>query len=192
MGLFALALVGGALASIVALWRQPALPRAWLVLSLAATPQLLLLLGIRLPGMYLITGAVALVWCLINRRLSGALLIAVGIGLNLLIMAYHNGTMPIRSDVITAIGEPFEPGTAFVNSKDTVVASSPLWLLSDWIIVPTKPYPVVASPGDLLIVVGIVWWLFFSHQPAKDVANADNVRDSGLGGTAPAAPSRPE
>lgn len=192
MGLFALALVGAAFASLIALWRQPTLPRAWMVLSLAAAPQVLLLLGVRFPGMYLITGMVALMWCLMNRQLPGALVVAVGIGLNLVVMAYHGGAMPIRSDVIKAIGESFDPGTALVTSKDTVVHSSPLWLLSDWIIIPTKPYPIVASPGDLLIIAGIIWWLFFSHQPAKDQAHADNVRGSAISGTTHTATSRPK
>ena len=47
------ALAGGALA----LWRPPQMPRYWLLLSIAAVPQLGSLLGIWIPGMFLVSVA---------------------------------------------------------------------------------------------------------------------------------------
>ncbi len=57
------ALGGGMLAFL----RPPQLPRYWLLLLIAAAPQLGSLLGIWIPGMFLVTVCAFCAWSLCNR-----------------------------------------------------------------------------------------------------------------------------
>ncbi|MBK9713764.1 MAG: DUF5317 family protein [Kouleothrix sp.] len=187
MALLAISLIGAICSAGLAFWRRPETPRYWPLLALVALPQLGMALGARLPGMIAASAAAAIVWCLANWPVRGALVAALGIGLNLLAIANHGGSMPIRADVLASIGQLFAPGTLLANSKDVVVHASPVWLLSDWIVLPIGAASIVASPGDLLIVAGIAYWLLFSHQSKKDQPNADTVDQTDLGRAAHAA-----
>jgi hypothetical protein len=146
----------------IALWRSPRMPRYNLLLVIAAVPQLGNLLHIHVPGMFLVSVATTVVWCLCNRAIPGVLVVAAGALMNLLAMALHGGAMPIRADVLAAVGQLAEPGTRLMGSKDVVVAASPLWLLSDWLVVMSEPYALVVSPGDIVVVAGILCWLVLS------------------------------
>lgn len=82
-----------------------------------------------------------------NRRLPGALLIAAGAALNLMVVVV-NGAMPVSADAIAAVGGSFPTDPLHT----TLVADSRLPLLSDII-----PFPVVRtaySAGDVLIALG--------------------------------------
>jgi hypothetical protein len=158
------ALAGGALA----LWRPPQMPRYWLLLSIAAVPQLGSLLGIWIPGMFLVSVAAIFVWCLCNRAIAGVAAVAVGVVMNLLVMAFHGGAMPIHAETLASIGHNFAPGTLLMGSKDVVVQSAALWLLSDWLVLPAGATAFVASPGDLVVIVGVIWWLLLSYHEEKD------------------------
>ena len=164
MTLVAIALSAAALAR----WRKPATPRGWPLLGLALAPQLVARLGWSTPGLFFLSIVVVFGWCLYNRDVRGARLAAIGIGLNLLAMAWHGGSMPIRIDVLAAIGVAAEPGALLLGSKDVAVLTSPLWLLSDWIIIRLPSGPIVVSPGDFLVIAGVVWWLLFSRPLAKE------------------------
>jgi Family of unknown function (DUF5317) len=153
------ALGGGALA----IWRPPRVPRYWLLLAIAAVPQLGSLLGIWIPGMFLVSVAAIFIWCLCNRAIAGVPVVAVGAIMNLLVMAFHGGAMPIHAETLARIGHTFAPGTLLMGSKDVVVESAVLWLLSDWLVLPAGATTYVVSPGDLVIIVGVIWWLLWSH-----------------------------
>jgi len=168
--LFALALGVTLVAGLLALWRSPRMPRGLLLLMTAAVPQIASIFGIRAPVLFLVSAAALIAWFLYNWTIAGVPLTALGIGLNLLVMGFHGGAMPIRADILAKIGTVAAPGTALIGSKDVVVQSSPLWLLSDWIILPVGSRILIASPGDVITLVGIIWWLLLSRRVEQEPA----------------------
>lgn len=188
----ALGLIGAAIGAFVALWRKPTVPRHWPILGLALAPQLGNLFGWRMPGMFFWAAMVIFLWCLANYNVPGALLTAIGVGMNLLAMAWHRGYMPIRTDVLASIGQVVAPGTVLVGSKDVAVLTSPVWWLSDWLVVPLPSGPIVASPGDIVVVVGVLWWLVFSHRPEKEHIDVDISGNSNVGRAPSTTVARPE
>jgi len=184
MTMLTLSIFGALLSGALAFWRRPQMPRFWLLLAVAIVPQVGNLVGIRIPGMFFVAIAVIGIWCIYNRDVPGTAVVAVGIGLNLLVMGFHGGSMPVRADILLrAFGLVAAPGTILVGSKDVVIDTSALWLLSDWIILSLGATKVIVSPGDLIIVAGVAWWLLFSHQPEKDQAHADIIDQTSLAGT---------
>ena len=157
------ALGGGVLAFL----RPPQLPRYWLLLVIAAAPQVGSLLGLWIPGMFLVTVCAFCAWSLCNRNIPGVLIIALGIMLNLLVMARYGGAMPIGVDVLAQLGQLAPHGVVMAGSKDVIVQTPALALLSDWIILLSGSRVIVASPGDLIAVVGIAYWLLFSSSKEK-------------------------
>lgn len=147
----------------LALWRPPRMPRYWLLLAIAAVPQLGSLLSIWIPGMFLVSVTAILIWCLCNRAVAGIPAVAAGVIMNLLVMAFHGGAMPIHAATLAQFGHTFVPGTLLMGSKDVVVQSAALWLLSDWLVLPVGATTYIASPGDVVVIAGIIWWLLFSH-----------------------------
>ncbi len=180
MTMLTLSIIGAVLSGALAFWRRPKMPRFCLLLVIALVPQVGNLVGIRILGMFFVAIAVIGIWCAYNRDIPGTAVVGVGIGLNLLVMGFHGGSMPIRADILAAFGQVAAPGTVLVGSKDVVIDTSALWLLSDWIILALGAKKVVVSPGDLIIVAGVAWWLLFSHQPEKEQAHADIIDQAGL------------
>lgn len=168
--LIVLALGVALLAGLLALWRSPRMPRNSLLLIAAALPQIASIFGIRLPVLFLVSAVALIAWFFYNWTIAGVPLTALGIGLNLLVMAFHGGAMPIRADILAQIGSVAAPGTALIGSKDVVVQSSPLWLLSDWIILPIGRLTLIASPGDVITLAGIIWWLLLSRRVEQEPA----------------------
>ena len=185
MAMLALSIFGALLSGALAFWRRPQMPRFWPLLAVAMVPQVGNLIGIRIPGMFFVAIAVIGIWCIYNRDVPGTAVVAVGIGLNLLVMGFHGGSMPVRADVLrSSFGVIAAPGTILAGSKDVVIDTSALWLLSDWIILSLGATKVIVSLGDLIIVAGVAWWLLFSHQPEKDQAHADVIDQTSLTRTA--------
>lgn len=193
MAMLTLSIFGALLSGALAFWRRPRMPRFWPLLAVAMVPQVGNLVGIRIPGMFFIAIAVIGIWCIYNRDLPGTAVVALGIGLNLLVMGYHGGSMPVRADILhSAFGVVASPGTILPGSKDIVIDTSPLWLLSDWIVLSLGATKVIVSLGDLVIVAGVAWWLLFSHRPEKDHAHADVIDQTSLARTAHTPVARPE
>lgn len=163
-----IALVGVA----IAFWRQPQLPRAWPLLAIAAAPQLLSMVGIRGIWLFAITCIALGMWCWHNRRLPGVALVTAGFALNLLVMGLHGGAMPISSDSLAALGHSATVGTALAESKDVVVNNTTFGFLGDWIVVTWLPVHFVASPGDVLVLAGIVRWLLSGNMPRRLTTSA--------------------
>jgi hypothetical protein len=185
MTMLALSIFGALFSAALAFWRRPRMPRFSLLLAIAMVPQVGNLVGIRIPGMFFVAIAVIGIWCAYNHDIPGTAVVAVGIGLNLLVMGFHGGSMPVRADILLrTFGVAAAPGTVLVGSKDVVIDTSALWLLSDWIILSLGATKVIVSPGDLIIVAGVAGWLLFSHQPEKDQAHADIIDQTGLARTA--------
>jgi hypothetical protein len=192
MTMLTLSIFGALLSGALAFWRRPQMPCFWPLLAVAIVPQVGNLVGIRIPGMFFVAIAVIGIWCIYNRDIPGTAVVAVGIGLNLLVMGFHGGSMPVRADILRALGVVAAPGTVLVGSKDVVIDTSALWLLSDWIILSLRATKVIVSPGDLIIVAGVAWWLLFSHQPEKDQVHADIIDQTSLARTAHAPIAWPE
>jgi len=192
MTMLTLSIFGALLSGVLAFWRRPQMPRFSLLLAVALVPQVGNLVGIRIAGMFFVAIAVIGIWCIYNRDIPGTAVVAVGIGLNLLVMGFHGGSMPIRADVLHSLGVVAAPGTILAGSKDVVIDSSALWLLSDWIILSLGATKVIVSLGDLIIVAGVAWWLLFSHRPEKDQVHADIIDQTSLARTAHAPVAWPE
>jgi hypothetical protein len=153
---------------MLALWRSPRMPHYWLLLAIAAVPQLGSMFGIQIPGMFLVSVTTIFLWCLCNRAVTGVPIVAMGVILNLLAMAFHGGAMPVQAHVLASIGHTVAPGSIMLGSKDVVVHSTPLALLSDWLVLPFDAITVVASPGDMIVIIGILYWLLFSRTEKRD------------------------
>jgi Family of unknown function (DUF5317) len=175
----ALALAVAAVICLVALiWPPAQLPRHNLLLLIAVIPQLGTLSGWHSLALLGITTSAAVLWCLSNRSLAGSAIIAVGLITNALPMAAYGGRMPIHERTLSQLGIVAAPGTVLTESKDIVTASqSPMMWLADWILLPTPLGMIAASPGDLVLVLGIFWWVWTSTQealhaqrPARDPA----------------------
>src|SRR5262245_3890054 len=121
MFVITLAAVGAVLAAVLAIWRQPHLPRYGLLLVIAVVPQIGSILGVRIAGMFLISIGTIGLWCYCNCRIPGVGIVALGMGLNSLVMAIHGGAMPIHRDLLAQLGHLAAPGTLLPYSKDVVI-----------------------------------------------------------------------
>lgn len=166
-----LACICAVAAGIVAVVRAPQLPRRWPLLIIAALPAVGLLVGVHHSMLCVLAIVGTTAWAWSNRQLHGMPLILCGALLNLVVMAYHNGAMPIALDTMRSVGYTGQVGALLHGSKDVIVGATPLALLADWIILPLGgDRYMVASPGDMLLAAGIGWWLWFSGaaQRGKD------------------------
>ena len=176
MTLLILSIAGACLGAVLAFWRPPRMPRANLLLAVAVAPQIAAMTGFRALWAFLISAAAIGLWCFYNRTLAGAWCITIGAAMNLLTMALHGGSMPLHAGTIAAVGQTIAPGTILVGSKDVVVQSSPLGLLADWLVFwVSSGKAVIASPGDLTVIAGILYWLRFSPLQRKEQSHAPRL-----------------
>lgn len=159
-------------------WTVPPLHKPWLAI-IAFIPQLLISylpvtraqVSDELAAVGLIVSLVLLLgFCWFNRRLSGVWLLAVGLVLNLLVMALNGGFMPISPQVASRLVPPdtqaalaaLASGSRF-GAKDVLLLPSQTHLvwLSDLLLLPRGfPYQVAFSFGDVIIAVGAFWLMF--------------------------------
>ncbi len=99
------------------------------------------------------------VWA--NRRITGVLIIGLGLLLNLVVMAANGGFMPITREAILAAGirsaqELPAEGARISRTKDVLLSAEQtrLAFLSDVIVAPPVPTVRVYSLGDLVIAAG--------------------------------------
>lgn len=153
-------------------WRMPAIRFAWLVI-LAFIPQFL---AVYLPASRLslpdewaaasIIGSqvLLLVFCWLNRRVPGIVLLAAGLAANLLVITANGGFMPITPEtaarlVPEEIMRSLEIGSRF-GWKDILLLpdATHLLFLSDHLLLPEWfSYQVAFSPGDVLVASGAFW-----------------------------------
>lgn len=123
-------------------------------------------------------GGICLIWLavLMNHKLKGFKLLALGAALNMLVMMLHGGKMPIHLGFaehfgIGAIVESVKSGT-MANLMPFDQATGLLKWLGKVIPIP-KPYPLakMISIGDLIISVAIVYFIqgemVFYHFKSK-------------------------
>jgi hypothetical protein len=106
------------------------------------------------------------VW--INRTQPGFLIFGLGLALNLLVISTNGGFMPISPETagyVTAYSAEgrWKTFERFGYSKDIVLPVDATFLpeLSDRLVLPLwSPYKGPFSVGDLLIVIGTIWFLW--------------------------------
>jgi hypothetical protein len=107
-------------------------------------------------------GLLPLAW--LGRRLLGVRVMAAGLLLNLAAILANGGLMPIAPETVQAVAgteelAQYQPGQRLPTSKDVLLAKGDtrLQALSDHVVLPLPGwFHKAASPGDLVIVLGIV------------------------------------
>jgi hypothetical protein len=110
-----------------------------------------------------LTFALLLVFALRNWHLWGVRVMAVGFFLNLLVISFNGGLMPISPDEVASVNlldriENVQVGEPVPGSKGILMAprEARLWFLSDIIVFPARsPVARVYSVGDLLVLGGV-------------------------------------
>jgi hypothetical protein len=173
-------------------YRLPELSGVWIVL-VAILPQLLVF---HIPAtarwfadpwsppvlVFSQTTLLAFVW--VNRNQQGFWLLGAGLILNLVVILANGGLMPLSPETASVIFPEIAPsdwelGTRLGRSKNIILdpQDSLLSGLSDWILLPAwLPWRRAVSPGDVLISLGVVWFLiqgglFHDHTPESDTSN---------------------
>ena len=173
-------------------WTVPPLRKPWLVI-IAFLPQFF---NLYLPATrtwvsddwaavsLIASMTLLLVFCWVNRRLSGVRLLALGLAINLLVIVANGGFMPISPQTASRLVLPetlarFVIGDRF-GYKDILllpVQTRLIWL-SDFLLPPEGfPYQVAFSLGDLFVAAGAFWLMVAQGKPldaAKTIAK-DNI-----------------
>ncbi len=138
----------------------------WLVLPAFAVELYLAIgLGRDVPWwvlpLHLGANALLLGVVLLNRRVPGMALLALGLALNLVVIAANGGLMPVSPELWAArhAAEPVAIGQHPPQTKDILLPrdQARLWWLGDVLALPEgSPVRLIASAGDLVIALGLV------------------------------------
>jgi len=86
----------------------------------------------------------------LNRRITGVPLVALGMGMNVVAVAANGGTMPVLPEAMHAAG-----GDHATYANSTAAADPNLsWLVDRWAVPDWVPLANVFSVGDVLIAAG--------------------------------------
>jgi hypothetical protein len=164
-------------------WTVPTLRKPWLVI-VAFLPQFFISYlpasRVRVPDELAAAGLsvsliLLLVFCWFNRRISGMWLLALGLSLNLLVIAANGGFMPISPQTASRLvpnatlakigyGQRFDFKDILLLPEQTRL----IWL-SDLFLPPQGfPYQVAFSLGDLFVAAGAFWLLVSPGKAAQD------------------------
>lgn len=86
-----------------------------------------------------------------NRHLPGVVCIMAGAIVNMISVLIHGGRMPVMERAAELAQIPFSPEDA----RHQLMTPDDIWWLGDWI----PLFKVVISPGDVLVGIGIIWFL---------------------------------
>jgi hypothetical protein len=104
------------------------------------------------PAVYLLSTVAVLVVVLLNLRIPGLALVAIGAFSNLAAILANGGRMPVDAEVLASLGKDLDGGP----TNSVVVADPALRPLTDIIALPAwLPFANVISIGDVLIGLGI-------------------------------------
>jgi hypothetical protein len=116
-----------------------------------------------------------------NRRLPGALVLGVGMLLNLAAITANGGHMPATTSALHAVGKTLHG--VHLNSVSLAHPRLP-WLVDRFATPRWVPFASIFSVGDVLIVVGagvILWSATGAHLPRRSRGDQQPV-DRGLAG----------
>ena len=118
---------------------------------------------------YIGSTAVVLAAVVVNRRMTGMAIVALGAFSNFAAIVANGGYMPADPGALAALG--IVAPTVYSNSA--VVAHPVLAPLTDLFVLPTwLPYANVFSVGDVVIALGVVVVIVSAmRRPAPDTAN---------------------
>ncbi|HEY8339990.1 MAG TPA: DUF5317 family protein [Egibacteraceae bacterium] len=120
------------------------------LLILEVLPDTLPLLVAR--GLHLLSYGLAAVFVVVNRRLPGLWVIALGGALNLLVISVNGGIMPAAPAALAAAGLP--PSHEVFANSTALVAPRLAWLGDVFAIPQPLPFANVLSVGDVLLCLG--------------------------------------
>lgn len=109
---------------------------------------------------------------ILNIKLNSMKLFLIGLILNLIVIFFNGGQMPVSIDGIKGIGNYDElPVRQFDIKHNSITKDTKFVYLADIILIP-KPYPLpkIISIGDILIMTGV--FLFFQEAIVKE-----NIKD---------------
>jgi hypothetical protein len=126
-----------------------------------------LLSAAQVPVVLVSSQCLLLLFAWINRAQPGFHMLALGVGLNLLVISLNGGMMPISPETVQrlvphASPDAWEVGERLGTSKDIVlpVATTRLWGLSDHFVLPIGLHRRVAfSLGDIFLAAGVFRFL---------------------------------
>ncbi len=166
-------------------WQPPALRHPWLVVVFFL-PQLLAfylpatrnLFPAPLAAASLVISQLGLLtFCILNWRLAGMPILAIGLLLNLVVILANGGLMPINPETVARLVSPevlarLQVGERLGASKDILLVPDAItfpWLADrfappDWI-----PYRFAFSLGDILIGLGAFILLAFPAGKAASI-----------------------
>jgi hypothetical protein len=107
----------------------------------------------------------------VDGRWAGACIVmAIGIGLNTLVIVVNDGHMPQSVEAATAVwgpaAEQTQPHSTRLTNVSVMGHATPLHWLADVLPEPGwLPRPNVLSVGDVLLALGMAGWVFSSLRP---------------------------
>jgi hypothetical protein len=116
-------------------------------------------------GILLVSYALILGFCFLNRRTSGMLVIAIGVALNVLVIAL-NGGMPTKDDVEARNGHDVHVPIERTVKHKPRTGDDRLPFLGDVITLPGLPNQQF-SVGDIVIGAGVVYLCFEASRSPR-------------------------
>ena len=112
----------------------------------------------------------------VNRHLPGSSYLLAGTGANALVIVANGGRMPVSEAAIHIAARDAERGVALNTllaeqslTHELLTPDTRLPWLADIIPLPHPfPFPSVASPGDVLIALGLFWFIVSSMGTRRD------------------------
>ena len=112
--------------------------------------------------LYVLSYLMLLAAIALNHRLRPLWIAGLGLGLNLLVIAFNGGRMPVEVALVRRTGRPAL--IRLLNSKTKHAPAGPetrLRFLDDNLVLPPPyPNPQVFSVGDVFVTAGVCWLLF--------------------------------
>ena len=119
---------------------------------------------------YVLSTALVVLAVILNRRITGMPLVALGAISNLVAIVANGGYMPASAAAMAALGK----SAPTVYSNSAIVPDPVLWPLTDIFALPTwLPGANVFSLGDVLIALGVIVVIVSAmRRPATVVVGA--------------------